>query len=91
MNIINSRHKNDGFGTISKPEPFLRQDYQQLRQYCLIKQVRFIDEMFPPDRKSIGKGVLNPADLAKVVWLRPSVSVFVAKNCMNPCHTNVVG
>ncbi|XP_041809113.1 calpain-1 catalytic subunit-like isoform X2 [Chelmon rostratus] len=28
--------------------------------------------MFPPDRKSIGKGVLNPADLAKVVWLRPS-------------------
>ncbi|KAI3356162.1 hypothetical protein L3Q82_017417, partial [Scortum barcoo] len=70
MNIISSRHKKDGYGT--KPERFLNQDFHQLKQYCLINRVRYTDEMFPPDRNSIGEGVLSPTNLARVVWLRPA-------------------
>lgn len=80
MNIIKARHRKDGFGTISNPERFLNQDFQQLKQYCLIRRVRYIDDMFPPDRRSIGSGVLSPSDMARVVWLRPMVSVSVAEN-----------
>uniref|UniRef100_A0A3B4UJA4 Calpain-1 catalytic subunit-like n=1 Tax=Seriola dumerili TaxID=41447 RepID=A0A3B4UJA4_SERDU len=72
MNIINARHKKDGYGTVTNPEKFLNQDFQQLKQYCLIRNVRYIDEMFPPDRNSIGPGILSPSDLARVVWVRPS-------------------
>ncbi|XP_039993790.1 calpain-1 catalytic subunit-like [Xiphias gladius] len=72
LNIINARHKKDGYGTITNPEKFLNQDFQQLKQYCLIRRVRYIDEMFPPDRNSIGKEILRSSDQAKVVWLRPA-------------------
>ncbi|XP_042356915.1 calpain-8-like [Plectropomus leopardus] len=72
MNIVNARHMKDGRGTHDNPERFLNQDYEQLKQYCLIKRVRYIDDMFPPDRRSIGEGVLSPSDLARVVWLRPT-------------------
>ncbi|XP_040917390.1 calpain-1 catalytic subunit-like [Toxotes jaculatrix] len=72
MNIINARHKKDGYGTITNPEKFLNQDFQQLKQYCLIRRVRYIDEMFPPDRNSIGQGILTSSDLARVEWLRPT-------------------
>ncbi|XP_051248392.1 calpain-1 catalytic subunit [Dicentrarchus labrax] len=71
MNIINARHIKDGSGNVANPKKFLNQDFQQLKQYCLIKRVRYIDEMFPPDRRSIGEGVLSPNHLAQVVWLRP--------------------
>ncbi|XP_035530438.1 calpain-1 catalytic subunit-like [Morone saxatilis] len=71
MNIINARHIKDGSGNVANPNKFLNQDFQQLKQYCLIKRVRYIDEMFPPDRRSIGEEVLSPNDLAQVVWLRP--------------------
>ncbi|XP_028251457.1 calpain-1 catalytic subunit [Parambassis ranga] len=71
MNILNARQKKDSYGTVTKPEKFLNQDFQQLKQYCLIRRVRYIDEMFPPDRNSIGQGILKPSDLARVVWLRP--------------------
>lgn len=80
MNIINARHKKDGYGSITNPERFLKQDFQQLKQYCVIRRVRFIDEMFPPDRNSIGKNLLSPSDMARVVWLRPGVSVLLAEN-----------
>ncbi|XP_073340053.1 calpain-1 catalytic subunit-like [Pagrus major] len=72
MNIINARHKKDGLGTISNPEKFLTQDYQLLKQYCNINRVRYVDDMFPPDRRSIGNDVLSPSDLATVQWKRPS-------------------
>lgn len=75
MNILNTRQKKGGYGTVTNPERFLNQDFQQLKQYCLIRRVRYIDEMFPPDRNSIGQGILKPSDLARVVWLRPDVSV----------------
>ncbi|XP_020500280.1 calpain-1 catalytic subunit [Labrus bergylta] len=71
MNIINARRKKDGYGTVVNPEKFLNQDFQQLKQYCLIRRVRFVDDMFPPDRNSIGEGLLSPTDMARVVWLRP--------------------
>ncbi|XP_036927701.1 calpain-1 catalytic subunit-like [Acanthopagrus latus] len=72
MNIINARHKKDGLGTVSNPEKFLNQDYQLLKQYCNINRVRYVDDMFPPDRRSIGKDILSPSDLAAVEWKRPS-------------------
>ncbi|XP_056914969.1 calpain-8-like isoform X4 [Takifugu flavidus] len=70
-NILNARSKAKGIGTISNPERFLNQDFQQLKQYCLTKAVRYIDEMFPPDRRSIGPGILSAEELKRVVWLRP--------------------
>lgn len=78
MSIINARQKKNGIGTISNPEKFLNQDFQQLKQCCQIKNVRFIDEMFPPDKRTIGQGVLTPEDLQRVKWLRPHVSVLIA-------------
>ncbi|KAK9533399.1 hypothetical protein VZT92_008518 [Zoarces viviparus] len=75
MNIINARNKNNGYGTFTNPERFLNQDFEQLKQYCLIQRVRYIDDMFPPDRRSIGEGILTPSDLQRVVWLRPSKMV----------------
>ncbi|XP_015230378.1 PREDICTED: calpain-A-like isoform X3 [Cyprinodon variegatus] len=72
QNIINARQKGDGHGTLKNPENFLQQNYQELKEYCLIRNIRYIDEHFPPDNSSIGVGKLDPADLAQVEWLRPS-------------------
>lgn len=80
MNIISARHMKNGYGTVTNPERFLNQDFHQLKQYCLIQHLRYIDEMFPPDRNSIGNGILTPSDLDRVVWLRPGVSVALAEN-----------
>ncbi|XP_034096210.1 calpain-1 catalytic subunit-like [Gymnodraco acuticeps] len=71
MNIINARHLKDGKGTVTNPQKFLDQDFEQLKQYCIIKRVRYIDDMFPPDVRSIGTGLLKADDLKRVVWLRP--------------------
>ncbi|XP_010765795.1 calpain-1 catalytic subunit-like, partial [Notothenia coriiceps] len=71
VNIINARHLKDGNGTITNPQKFLDQDFEQLKQYCIIKRVRYIDDMFPPDVRSIGTGLLKADDLKRVVWLRP--------------------
>ena len=90
MNIINARHKKDGLGTVSNPEKFLNQDYQLLKQYCNINRVRYVDDMFPPDRRSIGKDILSPSDLAAVEWKRPTVSVLVAEK-MGSHHTKCDG
>ncbi|XP_033991168.1 calpain-1 catalytic subunit-like [Trematomus bernacchii] len=72
LNIMEARQRQDGYGCFANPERFLNQDYQQLEQYCNIRGVRYIDDMFPPDRKSIGEGILKPSDLKRVVWLRPA-------------------
>nr|XP_046269035.1 calpain-1 catalytic subunit-like isoform X2 [Scatophagus argus] len=72
LNIMEARHKRDGYGSMTNPEKYLNQDYQQLKQYCIIKGVRYIDEKFPPDKISIGDGILKPSDLNRVVWLRPA-------------------
>ncbi|XP_041827155.1 calpain-1 catalytic subunit-like [Melanotaenia boesemani] len=72
MNIISARQLKDGFGTITNPEKFFNQDFKQMKEYCLIRRVRYIDDMFPPDQKSIGQGFMDPSELARVEWLRPS-------------------
>lgn len=72
LNILEARQKQNG--SSSNPEKFLDQDYQQLKKYCLIRNLRFVDDMFPPDKSSIGTGLLSPSDLDRVEWLRPMVS-----------------
>ncbi|XP_063355731.1 calpain-9-like [Pelmatolapia mariae] len=77
LNIIEARYKKDGFGKFTKPQKFLGQDYEQLKQYCLTRGVSFIDETFLPDRRSIGQeilrnGILSPSELACVEWQRPA-------------------
>uniref|UniRef100_A0A3P9NGM2 Calpain-3-like n=1 Tax=Poecilia reticulata TaxID=8081 RepID=A0A3P9NGM2_POERE len=57
-----------------KQLPAVNTDFQQLKEFCVSRRLKFIDDMFPPDRKSIGQGVLSPSDLARVVWLRPTLS-----------------
>ncbi|XP_019749408.1 calpain-1 catalytic subunit-like [Hippocampus comes] len=71
MSIINARHKGDGYGTVDNPEVFFKQEYKRLKEFCIDRQVRYIDEMFPPDRRSIGNGILKPDDLKQVQWHRP--------------------
>lgn len=77
--IMTARNKKNGFGTISNPERFLNQDFQQIRQSCQIRKCGYIDSTFPPDRRSIGPGVLRPEELNIVQWKRPYVSVFMAQ------------
>ncbi|XP_029981764.1 calpain-1 catalytic subunit-like [Sphaeramia orbicularis] len=72
LNIIEARQKHDGYGSFAQPDKFFNQDYKQLTEYCKIRGLRFIDETFPPDKNSIGEGILKPSDLARVEWLRPA-------------------
>ncbi|KAM4724502.1 calpain-8-like [Anableps anableps] len=78
LNIMEARHKQDGYGSISNPSLLFGQDYQQLKEFCVTRRIKFIDDMFPPVMKSVGQGLLSPLDLAQVVWLRP------AKIAQNP-------
>ncbi|KAK2826319.1 hypothetical protein Q5P01_020533 [Channa striata] len=71
LNIIEARHKQEGYGTIDNPGRIFNQDYQELKEYCLRRGVNYIDDMFPPDASSIGEGTLKPSDVARIVWLRP--------------------
>lgn len=80
LNIMNERHKKKGRGSLSNPDKFFDQDYEQLKQYCNINRMRYIDDMFPPDSRSIGNGILEPQDLARVVWRRPGVCSFLVLN-----------
>ncbi|CAN9502544.1 unnamed protein product [Ophioblennius macclurei] len=70
-NLINARHRKDGYGTIENPERLFKQDYEQMKQYCQQVRLRYVDEMFPPDSETIGEGLLSPDDMARVKWLRP--------------------
>lgn len=78
--IMTARNKKNGFGTTSNPERFLNQDFQQIRQLYRSKNLRYIDDTFPPNRQSIGTGVLSSERLNRVEWKRPYVSVFVARS-----------
>ncbi|XP_026790317.3 calpain-1 catalytic subunit isoform X2 [Pangasianodon hypophthalmus] len=72
LNIIKERQESNGVGTLSNPKKFLDQDYELLHQYCLIRKRRYVDDMFPPDNSSVGENLLQPEDLAKVEWRRPT-------------------
>ncbi|XP_073783591.1 uncharacterized protein isoform X2 [Danio rerio] len=71
LNILSERNVKDGQGLANNPEKFLDQDFQQLKQFCLKERLRFRDNLFPPELKSIGLGPLKRDDLWKVVWKRP--------------------
>lgn len=73
---MEARQRRDGFGHACSPGRLFGQDFRQLKEFCVGRRLKFIDDMFPPDSKSIGQGVLSPSDLARVVWLRPAVSGF---------------
>uniref|UniRef100_A0A3Q3E0Q7 Zgc:136872 n=1 Tax=Hippocampus comes TaxID=109280 RepID=A0A3Q3E0Q7_HIPCM len=73
LNIMEARHKQVGHGSFDKS--FFSQDFQKLKQYCLVQRVRYIDEKFPPDRSAIGMDLLGASDLDRVVWLRPKISL----------------
>ncbi|XP_037602486.1 calpain-1 catalytic subunit-like isoform X2 [Sebastes umbrosus] len=72
LNIMEARQKQEGYGSFANPDKFFNQDYQQLKQFCIGRGVRYIDDMFPPDRNSLGQGILSHSDMAQVVWLRPA-------------------
>ncbi|TRY92476.1 hypothetical protein DNTS_028183 [Danionella cerebrum] len=69
--ILSERNLREGRGSPSDPERFLDQDFQRLKQSCLKQRLRFTDNLFPPEMKSIGLGSLTREDLQRVVWRRP--------------------
>ncbi|XP_018586756.2 calpain-9-like [Scleropages formosus] len=71
LNIIEHRRRAEGEGSIENPVKFHGQDFHTLRQYCLRNRLRFTDGTFPPDSSSIGPGIMEDHDLARVVWRRP--------------------
>lgn len=76
QNIMSARQTQGGYGTFENPERFQQQqDYQKLKEYFLIRNMRFRDDAFPPDNSSIGAGKLKPAELAQVKWLRTWVRI----------------
>lgn len=73
LDIIKERQSSDGVGTLKNPKNLWNQNYESLLQYHLAGQWRFKDDMFPPDRTSIGENLLSEVDLALVEWIRPTV------------------
>uniref|UniRef100_A0A8C1G7X8 Zgc:136872 n=1 Tax=Cyprinus carpio TaxID=7962 RepID=A0A8C1G7X8_CYPCA len=71
LNILSERHLKDGQGSPNNPEKFLDQDFHRLKQFCQKERLRFVDNLFPPEMKSIGLGPLKREDLWRVVWKRP--------------------
>lgn len=71
LNILSERNLKDGQGSPNNPERFLDQDFHQFKQFCLKERLRFRDNLFPPEMKSIGFGPLKREELWKVVWKRP--------------------
>ncbi|KAF4101859.1 hypothetical protein G5714_016659 [Onychostoma macrolepis] len=71
LNILSERNLKDGQGSPNDPEKFLDQDFHRLKQICLKERLRFVDNLFPPEMKSIGLGSLTREDLQRVVWRRP--------------------
>uniref|UniRef100_A0A673I5S6 Zgc:136872 n=1 Tax=Sinocyclocheilus rhinocerous TaxID=307959 RepID=A0A673I5S6_9TELE len=71
LNILSERNLKDGQGSPNNPEKFLDQDFHRLKQFCLKERLRFVDNLFPPEMKSIGLGSLTREDLQRVVWRRP--------------------
>ncbi|XP_061598899.1 calpain-1 catalytic subunit-like [Cololabis saira] len=72
LNIKEARNKEEGYGSTTNPNRLYDQDVQQLKAYCVTNRIKFVDEMFPPDRSSIGHGILTPSDLGRLEWLRPA-------------------
>lgn len=72
----------DAVGSRSNPERFLGQDYDELHRDYFKNRARFIDNKFPPNKSSIGEGLLPDSDMDRVQWIRPTV-------CLNSFNFNV--
>ncbi len=82
-----------GMGSETNPLKFMDQDYNFLQAYCLKENLgRFVDEFFPPDPRSIGKGLLKPEDMARVEWIRPTVSrqLYVLLEAFGTCVLTIL-
>ncbi|XP_057199028.1 calpain-1 catalytic subunit [Triplophysa rosa] len=77
LKIMNERDTKGGMGSTAKPLKFLDQEYNTLQDYCLKNNLRFVDEFFPPDLRSIGKVRLERDEMAKIEWKRPMI---ISKN-----------
>ncbi|XP_062847802.1 calpain-8-like [Trichomycterus rosablanca] len=75
----NKRRKREVVGSRTLPKPYLDQDFKKLRKSCITTSVKFTDEKFPADRRSIGSGLLSSTNMGTVVWKRPPELVD------NPC------
>ncbi|XP_058605564.1 calpain-1 catalytic subunit-like [Onychostoma macrolepis] len=73
LKVVNDRNMKGGMGSETNPLKFMDQDYNFIQNYCLKTNQRFVDEFFPPDPHSIGDGLLEPDDMARVEWIRPTV------------------
>ncbi|ROL51916.1 Calpain-8 [Anabarilius grahami] len=72
LKVIDNRNMKGGMGSETNPLKFMNQDYNILQEYYLKKGRGFEDEFFPPDPRSIGEGLLDPEDMARVKWIRPT-------------------
>ncbi|KAG7263823.1 hypothetical protein CRUP_037310 [Coryphaenoides rupestris] len=52
--IINLRHKDGSVESVSNPEMFHRQNFEQLKQLSLRRGSLFVDTTFPPNSNSLG-------------------------------------
>uniref|UniRef100_A0A673JBK5 Calpain catalytic domain-containing protein n=1 Tax=Sinocyclocheilus rhinocerous TaxID=307959 RepID=A0A673JBK5_9TELE len=73
LKVANDHNMKGGMGFETNPLKFMDQDYNFLQDYYLKTRQRFVDEIFPPDPSSIGEGLLEPDDMARVEWIRPTV------------------
>nr|XP_055029043.1 calpain-1 catalytic subunit-like [Misgurnus anguillicaudatus]XP_055029044.1 calpain-1 catalytic subunit-like [Misgurnus anguillicaudatus] len=64
------RH-DDEVGTSHNPVKFQYQDYQMLQKRYLSNKMKYMDDSFPANSTSIGKGLLSDRDMALVKWKRP--------------------
>lgn len=65
----------DAVGSRSNPVRFLEQNYEELRKDFVKQRARFLDGTFPPNKSSIGEGLLSESQMARVEWIRPTVSL----------------
>ncbi|XP_016105888.1 calpain-2 catalytic subunit-like [Sinocyclocheilus grahami] len=72
--------RGEGVGTNEKAIPFNKQDYQTLKQECLVKKTLFCDPTFPAESDSLGYNELGRYSFKTrgVQWKRPK------ELCSNP-------
>ena len=71
-------------------EPYLNQNFNELKQNCLSQKSLFKDDKFLPEDKSLKRtGNLTPDD-GKIYWKRPHEIVkkpkFLTTTAINPTH-----
>ncbi|XP_066550333.1 calpain-3 isoform X6 [Amia ocellicauda] len=78
--LIRERERRDGEGSLSKPLPFVAQDFTSLKQECLKKKALFEDDYFQASVESLGYKELGHKSnkVKNIIWKRPK------EICENP-------